>query len=70
MNGSIAQEGRVEVCVDGVWGSVCGNGWTKQAAFVICKQAGYIYSGICLCMYSIIIMITDEYVVFHFYYAI
>ena len=45
MNGSIAQEGRVEVCVNGVWGSVCGSGWTKQAAFVICKQAGYIYSG-------------------------
>ena len=59
MNGSIAQEGRVEVCVDGVWGSVCGSEWTKQAAFVICKQAGYIYSGI-MSMHActIIIMIT------------
>ena len=24
------------MCVEGVWGSVCGSGWTKQAAFVIC----------------------------------
>ena len=33
MNGSIAQEDRVEVCVEGVWGSVCGSEWTKQTAF-------------------------------------
>ena len=45
MNGSISQEGRVEVCVDGVWGSVCGSGWTKQAAFVVCKQIGFLYAG-------------------------
>lgn len=37
----------MEVCVDGVWGGICGSGWTKQAAFVICKQIGYLYSGKC-----------------------
>ena len=46
-NGSIKQEGRVEVCVDGIWGGVCGStGWTKQTGFVVCKQLGYVYSGI------------------------
>ena len=33
------------MCVDGVWGSVCGDGWSKGAAFVVCKQMGYVYSG-------------------------
>ena len=45
VNGSIAQTGRVEVCVDGVWGSVCDVGWTKSDAFVVCKQLGYVNSG-------------------------
>lgn len=45
VNGSIAQEGRVEICANGVWGSVCGDGWSKGAAFVVCKQIGYVYSG-------------------------
>ena len=63
MGGSIAQEGRVEVCVDGVWGSVCGNGWTKQTAFMVCKQAGFdsgmLYSGnkLVFCFYVPIIIL-------------
>ena len=39
--GSIEQEGRVEVCVNGVWGSICDYGWDKTDAHVICKQLGY-----------------------------
>ena len=34
-------EGRVEVCVDGFWGSVCGDGFDQKAAFVICREFGY-----------------------------
>ena len=45
VNGSISQEGRVEVCVDGVWGTICGTGWNKINAFVVCKQLGYTNSG-------------------------
>ncbi|XP_019848942.1 PREDICTED: deleted in malignant brain tumors 1 protein-like [Amphimedon queenslandica] len=44
VNGSIYQEGRVEVCVDGVWGSVCSSGWDTNDAKVICKQLGYLDS--------------------------
>ena len=45
-NGYISQEGCVEICVNGIWGGVCGTtGWTKQTAFVVCKQLGYVYSG-------------------------
>ena len=39
--GDIEQEGRVEVCVNGVWGSICDYGWDKTDAHVICKQLGY-----------------------------
>ena len=37
----IEQGGRVEVCVNGVWGSVCGEGWDTTDAYVVCKQTGF-----------------------------
>ncbi len=39
-NGDIAQEGRVEVCIDNVWGAVCGVEWNKIDALIICRQLG------------------------------
>ena len=46
-NGTIEQEGRVEVCVNGVWGSICSSGWTLTSAYVACKQLGYLHAGNC-----------------------
>ena len=40
-DGSQLNEGRVEICLDGYWGSVCSNGWDEQDALVTCRQAGY-----------------------------
>ena len=44
-DGIIEQEGRVEVCLNGVWGSVCDDGWEKADAHVVCNEMGYFSSG-------------------------
>ena len=42
VNGSTQYEGRVEICMNEVWGSVCDNSWDSSSyASVICKQLGY-----------------------------
>ena len=34
-------EGRIELCYEEVYGSVCGNGFDLRAAAVVCRQLGY-----------------------------
>ena len=41
VNGTLTREGRLEVCVNGVWGNVCANNFRKSAAYVACKQSGF-----------------------------
>uniref|UniRef100_A0A1X7T3T8 SRCR domain-containing protein n=1 Tax=Amphimedon queenslandica TaxID=400682 RepID=A0A1X7T3T8_AMPQE len=45
VDGSGSHEGRVEVCINEAWGTVCSNGWTNTDANVVCKQLGYLPIG-------------------------
>ena len=45
VGGDTMYEGRVEVCINNGWHTVCDDGWSSTDARVVCKHLGYSYSG-------------------------
>lgn len=42
VDGESRKEGRIEVFINGQWGSVCDDGWNDINAGVVCRQLGLV----------------------------
>ena len=45
INGRAPSEGRVEVCYNSHWGTICHNDWEDDDAAVVCAELGYERNG-------------------------
>ena len=45
VGGATVREGRVEVCFDYQWATICDRGWDSSDAGVVCGQLGFSLQG-------------------------
>ena len=45
VSGNVVNEGRVEICLNNVWGTICDDGFSNVDAEVVCKKLNYSTEG-------------------------
>ena len=48
LRGGASHQGRVELCLNGMWGAICSSSWSDIDASVVCRQLGYTGESKCL----------------------
>ncbi len=38
---SVSNGGRIEICINNAWGTICGEGWDVTNANIVCAQLGF-----------------------------
>ena len=46
VDGPVESAGRLEVCVNQNWGTVCSRSWSSSDSKVLCRQLGYQETGL------------------------
>ena len=60
VNGSSQTEGRVELCKNNTWGTVCDHSWGFDEAEVVCRQLGYSTAGMKRIMSLICLLLSKQ----------
>lgn len=60
VDGSLVSEGRVEICYQNRWGTICDDNWDVFEARLVCSQLGYPPLGM-VCMHIMSHSIPDNY---------
>ena len=51
VGGNVDNEGRVEICLNNEWGTICDDGWSTNDANVACAVLGFSSTGETLSKY-------------------